>query len=621
MRNENDDKYTREEDDASQVRNIINQLNHDKPSKEKSREVVVRPDGTKVVRVTKKRKMMVSNEEKSRKSRKKFLIGVLVCILLFGLFTAYYMYKMSVMCSPAYLEEKKQELCTAWGASSVELVNLRVEGSNLRIDKLVAVFPESSMLERIELNGLDTKLDMSSFFAEEFRSDNLSVKSADVRLRRDCASLNMPRWQGSESIWKIQSVSCAKLSFSIGSAEDAPILLRNAEAQLYTAAGSSDSQVLTVKGGVLSIVGIGSTPADTGRYDFKVLNGKMFFAASSLEDLRFCCQDSKSAMSERDAARDAYSASHAKELATADFVLTCDKISEGESIYGPFELEVESLSFALLTHGVYDKIFGANVSTPLNDSSDRIHMTIATDGGYTTFAGNMLLSNIQFRDADLDAKSVFISHIVNSNQSRKYAKLVFTQAKVNIAYEEDGACVLTIPEGAMEESGSMDLSVFGSIRVGTTSQNGQWNDLPLSGELCYSIPKKMLNSEYKNGVIDPIFVNDPTNDLRCLFKTKLSGVSIMPADDSRAQVAATADVRNTLERATGIYDVDTVPDVLNSNPAEEDRPKAPADDADDIFKDKDDQSVSDEELFGIEDEDAIFKSGGPTVPADSSIRF
>ncbi len=46
----------------SGVRSIIRQLNEDTPAQEKSREVVVRPDGTKMVRVTKKRKTMVTKE-------------------------------------------------------------------------------------------------------------------------------------------------------------------------------------------------------------------------------------------------------------------------------------------------------------------------------------------------------------------------------------------------------------------------------------------------------------------------------------------------------------------------------------------------------------------------------
>ena len=52
---EDDDKYAENEEDLSQVRSIIKHLNEDKPSKERTREVVVRADGTKVIRVTKKR--------------------------------------------------------------------------------------------------------------------------------------------------------------------------------------------------------------------------------------------------------------------------------------------------------------------------------------------------------------------------------------------------------------------------------------------------------------------------------------------------------------------------------------------------------------------------------------
>ena len=53
-----DDKYQDREEKNSQVRNIINQLNADKPAQEKSREVVTRADGSKVVRVTKRRKVL-----------------------------------------------------------------------------------------------------------------------------------------------------------------------------------------------------------------------------------------------------------------------------------------------------------------------------------------------------------------------------------------------------------------------------------------------------------------------------------------------------------------------------------------------------------------------------------
>ena len=64
-----DDKYADDETDGrSQVRNILSKLAEEHPSKEKKREVVVREDGTKVVRVTKKRRVMISAEEKKRRA-------------------------------------------------------------------------------------------------------------------------------------------------------------------------------------------------------------------------------------------------------------------------------------------------------------------------------------------------------------------------------------------------------------------------------------------------------------------------------------------------------------------------------------------------------------------------
>ena len=82
MSTRKDDKYTREEEDSSQVRSIINLLNGEKPSTERSREVVVRADGTKVVRVTKKRRVMVTKADKSRRARKNLLFSIIFVLLL-----------------------------------------------------------------------------------------------------------------------------------------------------------------------------------------------------------------------------------------------------------------------------------------------------------------------------------------------------------------------------------------------------------------------------------------------------------------------------------------------------------------------------------------------------------
>ncbi|MBQ4593584.1 MAG: hypothetical protein IJA81_03015 [Akkermansia sp.] len=618
MSNNNEDKYTREGDDNSQVRNIINQLNNDKPSREKSREVVVRADGTKVIRVTKKRKVMVTSEEKNRRSRKKFLLGLLAFLIIASAVVAFYLYRMSVMCSESYFNEKKQELCAAWGATSVELTNPRVEGMKLTVDRLIARFPESSMLEKVELNGMNASLAVSSFIAGEFKADNLSIKVADIRLRKGCDKLAMPRWAGAERIWNIKNVSCAKFSFSIGNPDESPIVLKNAEAQMYPSAGADSGQVVMINKGTLALAGVGKELSNHMRYNFNMLDAKLFLSSVSVEDVRVNCQDPNSLLRDKEAERDDISSLNAKELVTADFVIH-GRIGEGDSLYGPFELEVTHLPFALLTHGVYDKIFGADVSSSRNENAERIKMTLSPTGAPAIFSGKMLITDVQFRDADLDAKSVYITHIVNANHNRKYTKINFAQAWVTLS-TANGDMVLDIADGAMVETGTTDISIHGQMTVGMNSANGQWNDLPLSGHLTYSLPRKVLNSEYKGGVIDPIFSADPKNDLRCVLKTTLSGVSILPQDDSRAQVNATAEARSALTRAEGIFDVDSVPDVIKANDPEQ---NGTADAKDDIFKTEEEKKneMSDDEFFGVKDENDIFKSNPGTAPADPSIKF
>ena len=70
------EKYTSDADRVSQVRNIINQLNSERPSREKSREVVVRADGTKCVRVVKKRRVVKSQEDQNKRARRSFVFAL-----------------------------------------------------------------------------------------------------------------------------------------------------------------------------------------------------------------------------------------------------------------------------------------------------------------------------------------------------------------------------------------------------------------------------------------------------------------------------------------------------------------------------------------------------------------
>ena len=185
MRKHSDDKYTREGDENSQVRNIINQLNEDTPSRERRREVVTRPDGTKVVRVTKKRRVMVSEKEKNRRSRKQFMLTLLTVFLLACGFVAYVVYRAAVMCSADYLAQKQEDICRAWGATSVVMQGTTLEGTTLKVASLVAEFPEASNIERVELKGITAPLSLKSFVSGVFSSEDVNIQMANIRLRRE----------------------------------------------------------------------------------------------------------------------------------------------------------------------------------------------------------------------------------------------------------------------------------------------------------------------------------------------------------------------------------------------------------------------------------------------------
>ena len=624
--NNTDDKYTREGDDCSQVRNIINQLNSDTPSREKSREVVVREDGTKVVRVTKKRRVMVTKDEKNRRSRKKLLVSLLVVFILFGCLTAFYVYRMSAMCSDSYLAEKKQELCTAWGATSVEFKNPRVEGMTLVIDSVVAQFPESGMLSCVELTGISATLDMSSFFSGEFRADNMKIRRADVRVHRNCDKLILPTWTGEEAIFKIKTYSCDNFNFYIGAPKNATVAIEGAELQVHESAGS---KVVSMTKGVLYLPGIGNEPKANGQYEFSILDGKLFITSAAIEDIVLNCRDPKNVSAEQDKETADLALTGAKNLQTADFVLQ-GRIAEGASLYGPYSLEIDRMSFKLITHGMFDKVLAAGDVFTAPNTDQRVMLTLSPNGTPAIFTGTIQLSDINFREAGLRAKSVYLSHIVSPHQSRNYKKVSFDQATVTLLNEE-GQYILQVAEGAMVQSVSTDLKVTARIAVGLTSQNGQWNDLPISGNISYSLPKKVLNSEYENDAIDPIFVVDPHDDFRCVLYTKLSGLASDPQDDSLEQVANTDEARKQLTpRSTKSVDIDEVVDTIKSEDANTPQPSVAP-----VSLDSDSSSESDDDIFGEkEDKDAIFNqsindqvpgiqpvNNGATVPVDPSVSF
>ena len=631
-----DDKYTREGDD-SQVRNIINQLNNDRPSKEKKREVVVRPDGTKVVRVTKKRKVMVTNEEKKVRARRQFLISLVAILVVLGAAFAFMSYRMSSMASESYLAEKQQELCRAWGAKSVRLVNARMDGMTLSVDRVEAVFPEGSVLQSVELDGVTAPLSLSSFFTGCYTSDNVEISSANIRLNRAVKTLSIPRWQGEDSLWNVRNVLCKKFNLSMGDDATSPVLIRNAEARMYES--SASNHVVTFNGGTISFAGMGKDLAREKSYKFNLLDAKAFITTVCVEDIRINCQEINKTLYPADAKGGA-DASYAekRELAVSDFTVM-GRIGGGESLYGPFKVEASSLSFSLLTQGLFDRVFDASLLANSVDGEPLLEMRLSEDGAPVQFCGEIFLANVIFKDSDLKGRCVYAKHIVDEIQNRKYASLTFTQAVVKLT-QDARTMTLTIAPGSMEEKGTTDIALHGNITIDKSTGDAGAVDFRLSGQLVYSIPKKVLSYEYEEGIIDPIFAEDPTNKHRCTFTTTLSGTALLPQDDSEAlELAADSNgLRANLVRKKNI-NVDEILSQHERSKREAERAKREGGSAaapgaqpgkagdDDIFATP---GQSDRDIFGHEDPDDIFKAtpdsgtlptAPSTVPVDPSVKF
>lgn len=631
-----DDKYTREGDNDSQVRSIINQLNSDHPSKEKKREVVVRPDGTKVVRVTKKRKVMVTNEEKKSRARRQFLISLIAIVLLLGGVFAFMSYRMSAMASESYLAEKQQELCQAWGAKSVRLVNARMDGMTLTVDRVEAVFPEGCVVQSFELDGVSAPLSLSSFFTGCYTSDNVEISSANIRLNRAVKTLNIPRWQGEEALWSVRNVLCKQFNLSMGDADSSPVVIRNAEARMYES--SASNHVVTLNRGTISFAGMGKDLAKEKSYKFNLLDAKAFITTVCVEDIRVNCQEiTKSQYPGSSAYGDDANFADKRELAVADFTLV-GRIGGGESLYGPFKVEASSLPFSLFTQGLFDRVFDAELLANAVDGEPQVEMRLSENGAPVQFRGNMLLGNVIFKDTDLKARLVYSKHIADEIQNRKYSSLTFTQAVVKLS-NDSSAMTLDIAPGSMEEKGTTDIAVYGQISIAKADAAAGAEDYPISGQLVYSLPKKVLSYEYEEGIIDPIFAEDATNKHRCTFTTKLSGSALLPQDNSEAQeLAADNGKRSHLVRKKNI----NVEEILSqhekskkeaekraqeeasSSPASKPAGKKPEDD---IFATP---GESDDDIFGREDPNDIFKSPSgsgsvptapSTVPVDPSVKF
>ena len=500
-----DDSYNDEEENLTQVRGIIKQLNEDKPSQERRREVVVRADGSKVVRVTRKKRVMMTAADKGRRSRRCFFLFLVSLFLVAALAAGFLFYRMSSMSSSAYMASCQSSLQAAWGAASVQIEGAGVEGTTLRLNTVVAEFPESSMLERVELSGVEAELDILSFFDGVIKGESLSLERA-VLVLRSGARMEMPVFQGRE-LWRFRRVDCKDFTAHFAGEEPGCVALRNTHAYMYYPDKARSSSIVMLEKGTLDIKGWKSV---------HIREGKAHVTNSGIDDFSFSgtTDDASTVVEQRRTS-----------------ISFAGKIAQGAGFSGPYAVETDNMSLADFTGGRFEEFFTARTIAVTHGKLTG-KATIELSGASPVFQGEFHLKDICL--SSFPALMAVTEHIEPSKR-RRYNPLSLHRGWVVLRQEADSLSI-ELPRGAMQERDLVELRGVVSLNSGNE----------MSGELSYGIPLPLARVEYPDGHPDPIFTQQGE---WAVLNTKLRGHGNMPGDDmAEVEARAAVERRNRPER-------------------------------------------------------------------------
>lgn len=163
---------------------------------ERRREVVVRPDGSKVIRVEKRRRTYQDDQQSSRQTaqkNKRFLISLCILILLVvGGLMGTYMYRLTAFNTEEFAKQLQSDLSEAWGGN-VEISGLAMDGLSLKTSSIKVSFPEDTCLSFVSLEGVSGDISAMSLFMGKIKGESLNVTKATVGLRPGFAKFTVPQ--------------------------------------------------------------------------------------------------------------------------------------------------------------------------------------------------------------------------------------------------------------------------------------------------------------------------------------------------------------------------------------------------------------------------------------------
>lgn len=505
-----------EDHQTSQVRGILNRLNDEKPAHEKSRELVVRPDGTKVYRVTKKRRVLITEKEKRRSGRMMFLkilMGLtLVVLVLLGIL----FYRMSTMTGEQYIQSRVSELQQYWGAENISITGEGISGTSLKLNTLEADFPKDALIQRIELTDISAELDTLSFFSQILRGNELSIARAKIYLNPDARHLSLPR-SADKMLWLFRRMKCDDLNLSVGSPENAPLHINNAPLYLYYPhPGKTDNASVILQGGTLHL---------RGMLPLYIAEAKLLLSGQVISNFYIkgsTTTDTNRPEQERDS------------------MLIRGHLDANAALAGPFEFDSDNIPFSSFTNGRLEGIFSAKtVAQAVNNTHSQARILLPLDRNEPEFSGDFQLKDICL--TGFPAQGRILEHI-NSSKRSKYQPAHITRGWVRLQHSDEHL-TLEIPDNALVERDLIALR--GRLELNERNE--------LSGQLDYGMPTILTHAEYADGKSDPIFREDAG---LAWFCTKISGTTRLPQDNSAELESAAQAARSERAERLSLEDVD-----------------------------------------------------------------
>lgn len=234
----------------------------EKRDSEESGELVTRPDGTKVMRVKKRKRRteqattkQVAKREVSKKT--KLVTGaILLALLLMMLVGA--LLQLAKFNSQGYHEQVEGDLSSSVGGD-FSISRFTVTPVKARAEKVVVKWPESSLMESASLRHLEAGLGFSGFLGSAWKGHDLRARTGELRFQGG-AGKSYPVISG-ELPFHYEEFLCDEMDLYFGAGENPPVKFEGVELSVRGEAGTK--QVI-IHGGDMELRGWGRMAVGNG---------------------------------------------------------------------------------------------------------------------------------------------------------------------------------------------------------------------------------------------------------------------------------------------------------------------------------------------------------------------